>query len=50
VVKKKNKAIIITLITAAALVTIAFITSHYLLENKAKAVLFGHSQLALLDS
>ncbi len=49
-VKKSYKTAIITLITAVTLVVFAFFTSQYLLENKAKAVLFGHSQLALLES
>lgn len=50
IVKKNYKAVIITVITAVTVVALAFFTSHYLLENKAKTVLFGHSQLALLDS
>lgn len=50
IVKKNYKAVIITLITAVTVVTLAFLTSQYFLENKAKNVLFGHTQLALLDS
>ncbi|WP_115708472.1 type IVB secretion system protein IcmH/DotU [Legionella sainthelensi] len=49
-IKKSYKTIIITLVTAVTLVVFAFFTSQYLLENKAKSVLFGHSQLALLES
>ncbi|MBI2786850.1 MAG: DotU family type IV/VI secretion system protein [Legionella longbeachae] len=50
IVKKNYKATTIALISALSLVALAFLTSHYLLENKARTVLFGHSQLALLDS
>ncbi|KTD00221.1 type IVB secretion system protein IcmH/DotU [Fluoribacter gormanii] len=50
IVKKNYKAVIITLVAAVTMVTLAFLTSQYLLENKAKTVLFGHTQLALLDS
>lgn len=49
-VKKNYKAAILTLAIAAAVVSLAFFTSHFLLENKAKTVLFGHTQLALLDN
>jgi type IV/VI secretion system ImpK/VasF family protein len=49
-VKKNYKTALITLITAVSIIALAFLTSQYLLENKAKNVLFGHSQLALLDS
>ncbi|MGL5741473.1 MAG: type IVB secretion system protein IcmH/DotU [Legionella sp.] len=49
-VKKNYKAIIITAVAAITVVALAFFSSQYLLENKAKKVLFGHSQLALLDS
>lgn len=50
VIKKNYKTAIITLVTAATLVTLTFFISHLLLENKAKIVLFRHSQLALLDN
>jgi type VI secretion system protein ImpK len=49
-VKKNYKPILITLFSAIALVGLTFLTSQYFLENKAKTVLFGHTQLALLDS
>lgn len=49
-VKKSYKAALITLCAAVAVVSIALFTSHFLLENKAKSVLFGHTQLALLDN
>lgn len=48
-VKKNYKAAIVTSIIAVSLVALAFLTSQILLENKAKHVLFGHTQLALLD-
>jgi type IV/VI secretion system ImpK/VasF family protein len=47
--KKNYRATILTLIIATGLVTAAFLTSQLLLENKAKTVLFGHTQLAMLD-
>ncbi len=50
IIKKNYKTAIISLVAAAAIVSLAFFSSHLLLENKAKAVLFGHSQLALLDN
>lgn len=50
IVKKNYKAAIVTVLIAVTVVSLAFFTSHVLLENKAKAVLFGHSQLALLDN
>lgn len=49
-VKKNYKATILTLVVATGIVTAAFLTSQILLENKAKNVLFGHTQLALLDN
>jgi type IV/VI secretion system ImpK/VasF family protein len=48
-VKKDYKASAITVIIALSFVALAFLTSHILLENKAKNVLFGHTQLAMLD-
>jgi len=50
IIKKNYKATILTLIIATTLITLAFFTSQFLLENKAKTVLFGHTQLALLDN
>jgi type VI secretion system protein ImpK len=50
IVKKNYKAVIIAVIAAVSVVALAFFTSQYLLENKAKSVLFGHTQLALLDN
>ncbi len=49
-VKKNYKTTIIATIAVIGLITAAFITSQIILENKAKAVLFGHTQLALLDN
>lgn len=49
-VKKDYKVSICTAIVAVSLVVAAFLTSHVLLENKAKTVLFGHTQLAMLDN
>lgn len=48
-VKKDYKTAAITIIIAVSFVAVAFITSTVLLENKAKNVLFGHTQLAMLD-
>jgi type VI secretion system protein ImpK len=50
IVKRNYKAALITIAVAATLVSLAFFTSHILLESKAKALLFGHSQLALLEN
>lgn len=49
-VKNNYKATILTLLIATGLVTAVFLTSQFILENKAKAVLFGHTQLAMLDN
>lgn len=49
-VKKNYNKAIFAVIMALSLVTIAFFTSHFILENKAKRILLGHSQLALLDN
>jgi type IV/VI secretion system ImpK/VasF family protein len=49
-IKKNYKATILTVVIATGLITIAFLTSHLLLENKAKNVLFAHTELAMLDN
>lgn len=49
-VRKDYKATILTATIAVGIVVMAFLTSHILLENKAKNVLFGHTQLAMLDN
>lgn len=49
-IKKNYKAVIITVVIAVSMVMGAFLTSQILLENKAKTVLFGHTQLAMLDN
>ena len=49
-VKKNYKATLLTIIIATGLVTAVFLASQILLENKAKNVLFGHTQLATLDN
>lgn len=49
-IKKNYKATWITTIAAVGIVILAFVTSHVLLENKAKTVLFGHTQLAMLEN
>ncbi|MDI1351588.1 MAG: type IVB secretion system protein IcmH/DotU [bacterium] len=49
-VKKNYKTAIITTLIAVSIITTAFLTSQILLENKAKTVLFGHTQLAMLDN
>lgn len=48
-VKKTYKAAVVASIIAIGVVALVFLTSQILLENKAKAVLFGHTQLAMLD-
>lgn len=48
--KKNYKTTILTTVIAAGIVIFAFFTSHFILEYKAKTVLFGHSQLAMLDN
>lgn len=50
VAKKNYKATVLTISVALGLVTAVFFTGHILLENKARTVLFGHTQLALLDN
>jgi type VI secretion system protein ImpK len=49
-IKKNYHATLLTIIIAIGLVSAVFFTSQILLENKAKQVLFGHTQLALLDN
>ncbi|BCA94140.1 IcmH [Legionella antarctica] len=49
-IKKNYKAAIVCTMIAASIVVCAFLTSQILLENKAKSVLFGHTQLAMLDN
>lgn len=48
-VKKDYKAAMLSVVIALSLVAVTFLTSHILLENKAKTVLFGHTQLAMLE-
>lgn len=48
--KKSYKTLVLTTIISLSVVVLAFLTSQILLENKAKSVLFGHSQLAMLDN
>lgn len=50
IAKKNYRNTVVALVVAATVITAAFFTSHLLLENKAKAVLLGHTQLALLDN
>lgn len=50
IIKKNYKTAILAAVISITVVTLAFFTSHVLLENKAKTVLFGHSQLAFLDN
>ncbi|KTD67536.1 type IVB secretion system protein IcmH/DotU [Legionella shakespearei] len=49
-VKRNYRASIIAAVAAVSLIALAFLTSQILLENKAKTVLFGHTQLAMLDN
>ena len=49
-IKKNYKAAIVSAVIATSIVVCAFLTSQILLENKAKSVLFGHSQLVVLDN
>ncbi|PJD90805.1 MAG: type IV secretion protein DotU [Legionella sp.] len=48
--KKNYKTALLSFLGVTALVTAVFFTSQFLLENKAKTVLFGHTQLAMLDN
>ncbi|MGL6029403.1 MAG: type IVB secretion system protein IcmH/DotU, partial [Legionella sp.] len=48
-VKKNYKTTACAALIAAGVVAAAFLTSHLVLEHKAKTVLFGHTQLAMLD-
>ncbi len=49
-VKSDYKNVMVTSVIAATLVICSFFVSRILLENKADNVLFGHSQLAMLDN
>ena len=49
-VNKNYKATLVSAIIAVSVVALAFFTSQIILENKAKTVLLGHSQLAMLDN
>lgn len=49
-VTKNYKAAILAAAIGISVVIAAFLTSQILLENKAKNVLFGHTQLAMLDN
>jgi type VI secretion system protein ImpK len=48
--EKTYKTSIIAAVVAVCVIGISFITSHIILENKAKKVLSGHTQLAMLDN
>ncbi|MFA6302784.1 MAG: type IVB secretion system protein IcmH/DotU [Legionella sp.] len=48
-VKTSYKASAIAAAVAMGIIALVFFTSQILLENKAKSVLFGHSQLAMLE-
>lgn len=48
--KKSVKPLLISTVLAASVVFFAVLTSHVLLENKAKFLLSGHNQLAMLDN
>ncbi|TAL60924.1 MAG: DotU family type IV/VI secretion system protein [Legionella sp.] len=47
--EKNYKSTIITAIVAVSVVAVAFLTSQMILENRAKTVLLGHTQLAMMD-
>jgi len=49
-IKRNYKATMVAAVIAASVIVCAFLTSQILLENKAKKVLFGHTQLAMLDN
>lgn len=49
-VQKNYKTTILTFLIATGLVTVVFFATQILLESKAKKVLLGHTQLALLDN
>ncbi|MFI4918258.1 MAG: type IVB secretion system protein IcmH/DotU [Legionellales bacterium] len=49
-VEKNYKTSVIAAVVAACVVGVAFLTSQMVLENKAKTVLSGHTQLAMLDN
>lgn len=48
-IKKSYKPAIISAVAAVGILVLAFLTSQMVLENKAKNVLFGHTQLAMLE-
>lgn len=48
--RKDYKTVLLSTIIAVSLVAFAFLTSQILLENKAKSVLFEHTQLAMLEN
>lgn len=47
---KNYKNVFLALSAAATLIVVAFFTSQVFLENKAKSLMYSHSQLALLDN
>lgn len=49
-VKTKYQFLVFTTMVTVGVILMAFITSQMLLENKAKKVVFGHTQLAMLDN
>lgn len=49
-IKRSYKAAVVTGVATLTLVLFAFLSSRFLLENKAEKVLFGHTQLAMLDN
>lgn len=48
--KKNYKTAIMTAVIAASVVAVVFISSHIVLENKARTVLFEHTQLAMMEN
>lgn len=48
-IKSSYKPTVISAVAAVGILVLAFFTSQILLENKAKNVLFGHTQLAMLE-
>jgi len=48
-IEKNYKVPIITTIIAISVVAFAFLTSQMILENRAKTVLLGHTQLAMME-
>lgn len=49
-IQKNYRILAFAAIISLSVVVVAFVTSQVLLENKAKSVLFGHTQLAMLDN